>query len=78
MHADGTSAPVRELPLKDNTMDEDEGKVIVHDEVDAQDVIDAWFKTYPEGMELLRWYFDSHRQTFVLVIDIEGPREEDG
>jgi hypothetical protein len=58
-------------------MDEDEGKLLIFDEVDAQEVVEAWAETYAEGVELVRWYFDCHRQVFVIGIHVDGMEDGD-
>lgn len=54
-------------------MDENEGQPIIFDEVLMQDVIAEWSKTYAEGIEVARWYYDPHRET--LLVGLIRPEE---
>ena len=48
-------------------MDEDDdGTELIFDEVWMQDVVDHWAKTYAEGVQVTRWYYDPHKQTLLI------------
>ncbi len=58
-------------------MDEDDGRELDFDEVDMQDVVNEWAKTYAEGVEVGGWYYDCHSQTLVIRLLVEEQESED-
>lgn len=56
-------------------MDEDEDGLLIFDEVDMQDVVDEWAKTYTEGVKVSRWYYDSHSRTLIVGLLVEDVLE---
>lgn len=52
-------------------MGEDDGTILTIDEVDMQDVVDEWAKTYAEGVQVGGWYYDCHSRTLLVRLLIE-------
>ena len=57
-------------------MDEDDdGKVLIIDEVEMADVVAMWSETYAEGVEVKGWYYDAHER--VLLVRLLVPPDSD-
>jgi hypothetical protein len=52
-------------------MDDEDGMVVIFDEVYMQDMIDEWSKLYAEGFMVDHWYYDCRTSTVIIRLSVK-------